>query len=132
MPAFGLVDYCRIGCDVGLDWNDKLYMRIIHRERVSTKQSISITICRRQLNHRAWGNDPDVFFLRDENLSLTPEEKEYLFTVNALLSGILLTSDNFSKYDEKKIELIGKVRRLTKARVTEITDETITYKLAYM
>ncbi|MBR2701905.1 MAG: alpha-galactosidase [Erysipelotrichaceae bacterium] len=129
MPAFGLVDYCRIGCDVGLDWNDKLYMRIIHRERVSTKQSISNTICRRQLNHRAWGNDPDVFFLRDENLSLTPEEKEYLFTVNALLSGILLTSDNFSKYDEKKIELIGKVRRLTKARVTEITDETITYKL---
>ena len=104
-------------------------MRMIHRERVSTKQSISNTIYRRHLNHRAWGNDPDVFFLRDDNLSLTEEEKEYLFTVNALLSGILLTSDNFSKYDEKKSEQYEKVRRLTKARVTEITEDSITYKL---
>ena len=22
MPAFGLVDYCRVSCDVGLDWDD--------------------------------------------------------------------------------------------------------------
>ena len=21
MPAFGLVDYCRVSCDVGLDWD---------------------------------------------------------------------------------------------------------------
>ena len=25
--AFGLVDYCRIGCDVGLTWDDNLVMR---------------------------------------------------------------------------------------------------------
>ena len=50
MPAFGIVDYCRIGCDVGLDWDDVWYMRLFHRERVSTKQSIGNTIFRRQLN----------------------------------------------------------------------------------
>jgi alpha-galactosidase len=44
-----------------------------HRERVSTKNSIDDTTFRRQLNGRAFMNDPDVFFLRDENCKLTEE-----------------------------------------------------------
>ncbi len=74
MPAFGIVDYCRVGCDVGLDWDDVWYMRLFHRERVSTKQSIGNTIFRRQLNRRAYGSDPDVFFLREENCKLTAQQ----------------------------------------------------------
>ena len=89
MPAFGIVDYCRIGCDVGLDWDDVWYMRLFHRERVSTKQSIGNTIFRRQLNGRAYGSDPDVFFLREENCKLTLQQKQTLARVNALFSGIL-------------------------------------------
>lgn len=69
MPAFGLVDYCRVSCDVGLDWDDVWYMRLFHRERVSTKQAINNTVFRRQLNGRAYGSDPDVFFLREETAS---------------------------------------------------------------
>lgn len=42
MPAFGIVDYCRIGCDVGLDWDDVWYMRLFHRER-SPQSSPSAT-----------------------------------------------------------------------------------------
>ena len=56
MPAFGLVDYCRIGCDVGLDWDNTLIMRHTNRERVSTKHSIENTIFRRQLNGRVLVN----------------------------------------------------------------------------
>ena len=74
MPAFGLVDYCRVSCDVSLDWNDVWYMRLFHRERVSTKQAINNTVFRRQLNGRAYGSDPDVFFLREENCKLTAEQ----------------------------------------------------------
>ena len=98
MPAFGLVDYCRVSCDVGLDWDDKWFMRLFHRERVSTKQAIGNTIFRRQLNGRAYLSDPDVFFLREENIKLTAEEKTKLAKVNALFGGILLTSDDPSKY----------------------------------
>ena len=54
-------DYCRVSCDVGLDWDDVWYMRLFHRERVSTKQAINNTVFRRQLNGRAYGSDPDVF-----------------------------------------------------------------------
>ena len=98
MPAFGLVDYCRIGCDVGLDWNGSWLMQQTHRERVSTKQSINNTVFRRQLNGRAWYNDPDVFFLREDNLKLTQEEKRVLATVNSLFGGVLFCSDDMSAY----------------------------------
>ncbi len=99
MPAFGLVDYCRIGCDVGLDWNGSRLMQQTHRERVSTKQSINNTVFRRQLNGRAWYNDPDVFFLREDNLRLTQEEKRVLATVNSLFGGVLFCSDDMSAYN---------------------------------
>ena len=127
MPAFGLVDYCRIGCDVGLDWDDRLYMRIIHRERVSTAHSISNTINRRHLNFRAFLNDPDVFFLREDNLKLNEQQKEYLYTVNALFSGILLTSDNFSSYNADKKKLISRIRKLTSADNVKVYKDRITY-----
>lgn len=94
MPAFGIADYCRVSCDVGLDWDDRRVMRLLHRERVSTKQAIGNTVFRRQLNGRAYLSDPDVFFLREENLSLTPAQKDKLARVNALLGGVLLTSDD--------------------------------------
>ena len=98
MPAFGLVDYCRIGCDVGLDWNGSRLMQLTHRERVSTRQSIGNTVFRRELSGRAWLNDPDVFFLREDNLKLTPEEKRVLATVNSLFGGVLFCSDDMSAY----------------------------------
>ena len=98
MPAFGLVDYCRIGCDVGLDWNGSWLMQQTHRERVSTKQTIDDTVFRRELNGRAWLNDPDVFFLRTENLQLTENEKRVLATVNSLFGGVLFCSDDMSAY----------------------------------
>ena len=113
MPAFGIVDYCRIGCDVGLDWDDVWYMRLFHRERVSTKQSIGNTIFRRQLNGRAYGSDPDVFFLREENCKLTLQQKQTLARVNALFSGILLTSDMPSRYTDEMRRQYNALRELT-------------------
>ena len=113
MPAFGVVDYCRIGCDVSLDWDDVWYMRLFHRERVSTRQSIGNTVFRRQLNGRAYGSDPDVFFLREENCKLTPQQKDQLATVNALFSGILLTSDMPSRYTLEMREQYAALRDLS-------------------
>ena len=112
MPAFGLVDYCRVGCDVSLNWDDAWYMRGFHRERVSTKHSIDNTVFRRQLNGRAYLNDPDVFLLRAENCRLTPQEKEKLATVNALLGGILLTSDIPGTYPAQARAQYEDVKRL--------------------
>lgn len=127
MPAFGLVDYCRIGCDVGLDWDDKPQMRLIHRERVSTRQSILNTVFRRQLNGRAFWNDPDVVFFREDNLKLTDGQKKSLQQVNALLGGVFLTSDDMSKYTPEMKKSYSEVRALRGfSPVSVYTDSGIT------
>jgi len=101
-PVFGRVEYCRIGCDMGLDWNDKLYMRAFHRERVSTRNSILNSLFMRGIDGYAFGNDPDVFLLRDYNIELTDTQKLLLAKVNALCGTVLFTSDDVSTYDAEK------------------------------
>ena len=120
MPAFGLVEYCRVSCDVGLDWDDKPWMRLIHRERVSTRQAMSNTVFRRQLNGRAYLSDPDVFFLRDDNIRLTGEQKTKLARLNALLGGVFLTSDNMGAYDEEKVKTYRRLLSLRGCPVTGV------------
>ena len=120
MPAFGRVDYCRVSCDVSLDWDDKLYMRLFHRERVSTKQAIENTIFRRQLNGRAYISDPDVFFLRESNLERTKPQKYTLAKVNALLGGVLLTSDDPSSYNEEQLAIYHKLLKIHDAEYVKV------------
>ncbi len=132
MPAFGLVDYCRISCDVSLSWDDVWYMRLMHRERVSTKQAIGNTVFRRQLNGRAYLSDPDVFFLREENLNLTQPQKEALAQINALLGGVFLTSDDPSKYTPAMTKRYRELLELRKAENIHVSADNgilLTYTL---
>ena len=121
MPAFGLFEYCRISCDVSLDWDDRAYMRIIHRERVSTKNAVTNIITRRMLNGRAYMSDPDVFFLRKENIRLSDQQKEDLARLDALLGGVFMTSDDPGKYTDEMIRQYQTYRKLTEATDVSIT-----------
>ena len=111
MPAFGLVDYCRVSCDVGLDWDGGFPIPRTLRERVSTRQAIGNSIFRRQLNGRAYLSDPDVFFLREDNIKLTAEQKRVLATVNSLFGGVLLCSDDMSAYTSEARALYEELLR---------------------
>ena len=100
-------DYLRIGPDVSLKFDDVWFMRGLHRERISTKITLQNTIYRSFLNDRLFGNDPDVFLLRDNNISLSNKQKEALITINALFGNVLMTSDNIADYDEEKKKLLS-------------------------
>jgi len=95
-------DYLRIGTDVSLSWDDKVYMRLFHRERPSTKTTLQNTIFRSLFNDRFFANDPDVFLLRDDNIQLSPEQKHALAIINSLFSGVLMTSDDIGRYNAEK------------------------------
>jgi len=101
--SFGLVDYCRIGSDVALKWEDKLLTWGHYRERVSTVNSLASTIGRHHLNGNAFLNDPDVFMLRSENCDMTENEKYMLFLLNNIFGGLLFTSDNIKNYTEDEM-----------------------------
>lgn len=115
--AFGKVDYCRIGCDVSLDWDDKPYMRMMHRERVSTKHSLLNSVFRRQLDGRAFLCDPDVFLLREDNISMTAEQKRCLAEINALTGSVLFTSDDCADYGEKQLKTLRNLMSMRNAEI---------------
>ena len=122
MPAFGLVEYCRISCDVTLDYDDSMIMRRMHRERSSTHQALGNIISRRELNQRAWISDPDVFFLRKKNCKLTAEQKQTLAETDALLGGVFLTSDDPGAYTDSMKEQYKHFRHLTEATDVHVRD----------
>lgn len=97
--AFGRTEYCRVGCDVGLDWDDVPYMRLLHRERVSTKRNLANTHGRAHLDGKVFRNDPDVFFLR-RDVKLSDEQRRRLLEADATLGGVFFTSDDIESWDE--------------------------------
>lgn len=131
MPGFGVMDYCRVSCDVSLDWDDVWYMRLFHRERVSTRQAIGNTVFRRQLSGRAYLSDPDVFFLREDNLKLTEQQKQRLAQVCALLGGVHLSSDNPEQYSTKQRQDYERLRKLWEQGRAELSPdgESLEYTL---
>lgn len=120
-PSFGRVDYCRIGCDVGLDWDDKPYMRLLHRERISTLNAIGNAIGRRHLNNRAFLNDPDVFFLREDNIRLTQTQKETVAFVNRLFGSLIFTSDDIRTYSDKQHQLFDEAMSGDDSTIVSVT-----------
>ncbi|MCH5154615.1 MAG: alpha-galactosidase, partial [Clostridiales bacterium] len=65
------------------------------------------TVYRSFFNDRLFGNDPDVFLLRDDNIKLSADQKRALLTLNALFGSVLMTSDNLGEYDEAKRKLLS-------------------------
>ena len=99
-------DYLRVGPDVSLIFDDIWYMKYAHRERISTKITLQNTIYRSIFNKHLFLNDPDVFLLRDDNISLSAEQKRALLTINSLFGSVLMTSDNIANYDEEKNKML--------------------------
>jgi alpha-galactosidase len=121
-PSFGRFDYCRIGSDVGPDWQD--YLRLLgYPERVSTENSLTSTIGRRHLDGRMFRNDPDVYILRDgvkgvnEN-RLDNHQRHTLFFLNNLLGGLIFFSDHFDELSGTQQRMLRSSFPRVEAKVT--------------
>ena len=128
--CFGLVDACRISCDVDLTYKGKIYNFLqVSPEILSAQSAINNSIFRRHLNGRVFMNDPDVFFLRNNNLKFTEEQKLLLAKINNLCGNVLFVSDNAGDYDAKQMENLRKFFKKTDEKIisAEYTDaENIT------
>lgn len=102
-PAFGKVDFCRTGADMGLGWGRNPYFYSTHREDVSTERNIYNTIFRRGLNGRAFVNDPDVILLRDYNIHMDAARRELIAKINTLFGGLIFISDNIGRYNDEQM-----------------------------
>ncbi len=124
--AFGVVDACRISCDVDLKYKGKIYDRVhINREVPSAQNAIRSTIFRRHLDGRAFVNDPDVFFLRDFNLKFTDKQKQLLAKINHLFGNVLFVSDDVGKYGDAELSILLRAFEKSNAMIisAEFTDK---------
>lgn len=120
-PAFGVVDACRISCDVDLSYGGKFYNSMsINNELPSAQNAINNSMFRRHLNGRAFLNDPDVFFLRDHNLTFTWEQKLLLAKINNLFGRVLFVSDDAGEYSEAELEVLKETFRETDAKILDV------------
>lgn len=122
-PAFGKVDYCRIGADIGLEW-DKSRIAL---EDVCTRTTLCNTIFRRGLDGRAFANDPDVFLLRDNNMTMGFTQRKISATVNHIFGSLLFTSDNVGDYNREKMDVLTHIFNNSKPEL--ISAEFITKDL---
>lgn len=123
--SFGLTDYCRIGSDVALKWEDSLLKRLHYRERVSTINSLTSTIGRRHLNGRAFLNDPDVFILRSKGVELNTKQRYTLLLLNLIFGGLVFTSDNIDEYSDEELKLYKSIFPIKEKQIKQVVSNNI-------
>ncbi len=135
-PAFGKMDYCRIGSDVGPYWKD--YLKLInYPERVSTENSLASTIGRRHLDRNAFRNDPDVFILRygiagiNEN-RLSNNQRYTLFFLNNLLGGLVFFSDDLDNLTAEQMQMMRRSFPIREIEMTGLDNDNGLHHLEFM
>ena len=100
-------DYIRVGMDLTLDYEGGSYSKIKPcYEYPSTKNTLQNTVYRSFMSQKLFGNDPDVFLLRDNNTSLSLEQRRSVTTINALFGDLLMCSDNIATYNEEQKKIL--------------------------
>ncbi len=120
--AFGKFDYCRVGPDIHLKWEDKKLSLLRHRERTSTIASLRTVLNRWQLNNNAFQSDPDVFILRDTNHRLNFNQRTTLLTINILLGNLLFTSDPVENYSDEQWAEFKSIFKWQKSEVSHVEE----------
>ena len=106
-------DYIRVGSDLTLDYNGGILDKIKPcYEYASTKLTMQNTIHRSFMSQRLYGNDPDVFLLRDDNTKMSLEQRRSVTTINALFGDLLMCSDNIATYKEEQKEILNNALEL--------------------
>ena len=131
-PAFGACDMCRISCDVSKTLKYNILDKNGNQEIPSARNAMNNSIFRRHLNGRVWVNDPDVFYLRENNLkgidehyfktsklALTEDQKQLIAEVNNMCADVLFVSDNVGGYDEKHLEDVKKYFKKTERKILD-------------
>lgn len=98
----------RIGADTREHWENGLY-KFIHWNG----RNAAFTNLQDSLGHAMWdqvvfANDPDVLFVRNENCSLTRDEKLLIATVDALFGSQIMYSDDPAHSDSPEEKALTK------------------------
>ena len=105
--CMGIFDACRIGPDENKVFEGPIYNKLgVNCELPSCQSGMNNAIFRNHLDGRAFVCDPDVFFLRDTNITFNLEQKLLLGKINAICGNVLFVSDNAGDYGEDMVKYL--------------------------
>lgn len=124
-------EYCRVGPDIGLNWDTKWMKKLKNLERISTMNAIHNTINRAILNGASLNNDPDVSILRNENNQLKKYQKITLFYVNHLLGTLNFISDNPSYWTDSILKIYQKIFPIQTLKIKDLNENKGLYSVNF-
>ncbi|MCR4734876.1 MAG: alpha-galactosidase [Treponema sp.] len=105
----------RIGCDTLEHWENKVSKFIGWNGRNSAYLNLKDTLGHAMWDKILFANDPDVLFVRNENCSLTREEKILISTVDSIFASQIMYSDDPAKSSSmEEIELAKEMLEIMK------------------
>ena len=102
----------RIGCDTYEHWNNSKMRLINWNGRNEACLNVKDTLGHALWNKTIFMNDSDVIFIRQENCSLTKNQKLLISTVNELFGSQLMYSDDPGKENDSEKELTEEILTL--------------------
>lgn len=116
---------CRIGCDTLEHWENKVLKAINWNGRNSAYLNLKDTLGHAITDKIVFANDPDVLFIRNENCSLSREEKKLIAVINIIFGSQIMYSDDAAKTTSKEeIELAEEIHLFRK----KLEDEEFSIK----
>ena len=110
MPFIGFADAMRIGGDVGASWTGGFGPQNMLRETVGSQH----------FNNVFWQNDPDVILLRNFHIELNDDEITSLALWQAILGGVVATSDPLHELSEERLALWRFVQPTTDSGIASL------------
>ena len=107
LPAVGLVDGMRVGCDIAPFWESDEQDE--YKAWPAASNAIRNTIARYWMHNHFWQNDPDCLIVRESDNQLTEAEVQTWATLVGLSGGLIVLSDALPDLGEERLQLIDRV-----------------------
>ncbi len=118
--AIGLVDAMRVSADTAPRWSVPEIWAEDPKERgfvehfPSARNSVEASVLRTPLHRRLWINDPDCLMLRSFDTQLSEVERQLLGAVIAGTGGLVILSDDTTRYGGSELELLDLVKTVAR------------------
>jgi len=107
LPAVGLVDGMRIGCDIAPFWESDEMDE--YKVWSAASNAIRNTIALYWTHGHFWQNDPDCLIVRENDNQLMEAEVQTWATLVGLSGGLIVLSDALADLSEERLQLIDRV-----------------------
>ncbi|WCL48235.1 glycoside hydrolase family 36 protein [Leptospira sp. GIMC2001] len=114
-PSVGYFQGMRISCDVAPFWRAELKRRLVRdKNALCTEKALINDLTRASMHRKFWFNDPDCLVVRKKKNSMNYNQTLIMASVMAVSGGMLLVSDDMTKLEPERLEMLKKTLELSK------------------